>query len=228
MWSSTIGFSALSERGRWKAEFFCSADSSEGLSDALGLVPIRNLVKERGESIAPDSLGSALVNYIGLEHILSMTGELADYYAPRRANEVKSRSKLFKGGDVLFGRLRPNLNKVMVARGSVSEGICSTEIFVLIPDTSQVLPMVLRYLLSSQYVQRHALRLQTGTALPRMSLNDFLDIEIPVPPLEVQRNLEADLERKFEELVDLRNRVRLLPETILQEFLQAAESASPA
>ena len=226
MWSSTVGFSELTKRGRWKVEFFCSPDFSEDRPDTIRLVPIRNLVKERKESLDPSTLGNTIVNYIGLEHIRPMTGELVDYYSPRCAKEVKSRSKTFKQGDVLFGRLRPSLNKVMVARGSVCEGICSTEIFVLIPVKTIVLPMVLRYLLSSHYVQRHALRLQTGTALPRMNLNDLLDIEVPVPPLKVQKHLESELERRFDELTTLRKRVQQLPEKILQDFLQAAKSAS--
>ncbi|MHB8303548.1 MAG: restriction endonuclease subunit S [Acidobacteriaceae bacterium] len=221
-----IGFDALTERGRWKVEFFCSPESSNDRPDAAGLVPIRSLVRERKESVDPSGLGNAIVNYIGLEHIQSMTGELVDYFTPRIAKEVKSRSKVFKEEDVLFGRLRPSLNKVMVARGSVCEGICSTEIFVLIPDKTVVLPMVLRYLLSSHYIQKHALRLQSGTALPRMNLDDLLDIEVPVPPLKVQRKLEAELNRRFGELTELRKRVEQLPEMILQDFLKTAEAAS--
>jgi hypothetical protein len=225
MWSSAVGFDALIERGRWKVEFFCSPDLSDDHTDAIGLIPIRSLVRERKESLDPSSLGSTIVNYIGLEHIQSMTGELVDYFAPRVARGVKSRSKVFQKDDVLFGRLRPGLNKVMVAQGNVCEGICSTEIFVLIPDKTVVLPMVLRYLLSSHYIQRHTMRLQSGTALPRMSLDDLLDIEVPVPPLKIQKKLEADLSRQFGELTELRKRVERLPETILQDFLSAAESA---
>jgi len=224
MWSSIVKFDALTERGRWKVEFFCSPDEGDVRPDAEGLVPIRNLVKERKESVDPKALGGSMVNYIGLEHIQSLTGELVDYFEPRSAKEVKSRSRVFKEGDVLFGRLRPNLNKVMVAQGKASEGICSTEILVLIPDKAAILPMVLRYLLSSHYVQRHALRLQTGTALPRMSLQDLLDIEVPVPPMKVQQQLEVQLKQQFEELTSLRARVQQLPGTILQDFLQVAES----
>jgi|SRR5665213_2201862 len=228
MWSSTVTFNALTERGRWKVEFFCSPDAADDRTDAEGLVPIRKLVRERKESVDPGMLGGAIVNYIGLEHIQSMTGELVDYFEPRSAKEVKSRSKIFKEEDVLFGRLRPNLNKVMVARGKVCEGICSTEILVLIPDRTAILPMVLRYLLSSHYIQRHALRLQTGTALPRMSLDDLLDIEVPVPPMTVQIELEVKLKLQFDELITLRARVQRLPGTILQDFLQVAESTIPA
>jgi hypothetical protein len=228
MWSSTVKFDALTERGRWKVEFFCSPDSGDDRPDVKGLIPIRKLVRERKESVDPMTLGGSVVNYIGLEHIQSMTGELVDYFEPRTAKEVKSRSRVFKEGDVLFGRLRPNLNKVMVAQGKASEGICSTEILVLIPDKAVILPMVLRYLLSSHYIQRHALRLQTGTALPRMSLQDLLDIEVPVPPIKVQKQLEAQLQQQFEELMTLRARVQKLPGTILHDFLQLAESGAVA
>lgn len=225
MWSSTIAFDKLQERNRWKVEFFCSPEGESEHTD--GVVAIRSLVRERKESVEPSTLGSATVNYVGLENVLSLTGELVSF-EPRCATEVKSRSKVFKAGDILFGRLRPNLNKVWLADGTLGSGICSTEFFVLVPESDLVRPLILRYLLSSHHVQRHAIRLQTGTALPRMNLDDLLDIEVPVPPLSAQMEIEAELQRKFEELVSLRARLERLPESILSEFLTAVESGQGA
>jgi restriction endonuclease S subunit len=187
------------------------------------LVPLRPLVKERKETVDPSSLGSAEVNYLGLEHIRSFTGELVGF-SPRSAVSIKSRSKVFRSGDVLYGRLRPNLNKVWLARGDVSEGICSTEFLVLVPVTGRIRPAVLRYLLSSHYVQRHAMRLQTGTALPRMNLDDLLDIEVPVPDMETQERLEKKLLSDFNTLVTLRVQLEEMPKRILEEFMQEVES----
>jgi restriction endonuclease S subunit len=160
---------------------------------------------------------------LGLEHIQSFTGELVGF-SPRPAASIKSRSKVFRAGDVLYGRLRPYLNKVWLVRGEVSEGICSTEFLVLIPNTDLIRAAVLRYLLSSHYVQRHAMRLQTGTALPRMNLDDLLDIEVPVPDLETQKRLEKRLLSDFDKLVALRAQLEEMPKRILEELLQEIES----
>lgn len=225
MWTSIVGLESLIERGRWKVEYFCPAEKLANITEWDWLTPVGKLVTERKETIEPASLGEQLVNYVGLEHVQSMTGELADHFGARKAKDVKSRSKVFREDDVLFGRLRPNLNKVIVAKGAIADGICSGEFFVLIPNKQVILPMVLRYLLSSHYVQRHADRLQTGTALPRMNLDDLFAIEVPVPPLNIQHKLERKLEAQFAELVRLRKKVREMPEEILNKFLCEIEES---
>jgi restriction endonuclease S subunit len=217
-------FNILCKQGRWKAEFFLLTDT-ENDKDRLAsenLVPIRSLVTERKETVDPSSLGNVEINYLGLENILSLTGELVEF-SSRPAKSIKSRSKVFRTGDVLYGRLRPNLNKVWLACGDISEGICSTEFLVLVPVVDRIRPAVLRYLLSSQYIQRHALRLQTGTALPRMNLDDLLDIEVPVPTLEKQKKLEEKLLDDFRNLIALRAKLNEMPRRILEEFMQEVE-----
>ena len=222
MWSTTIPFEDLLQRGRWKVEYFCSPEKNAVESNNDSFVPIRSIVKERKETVDPTSLGEKIINYLSLEHIQSLTGELIGF-KPRSARSVKSRCKIFREGDVLFGRLRPNLNKVWLVQGDLSEGLCSTEFLVLIPNQDRVRPMVLRYLLSSHYIQRHAQRLLTGTALPRMNLDDLLDIEIPLPNLEIQRQLEYELFEKFQEMVALRKQLNLMPTKILETFLSEVE-----
>lgn len=222
MWASTIDFKSLQERGRWKVEFFCSMDSENRLTQDL--VPIGTLVQERRETIDPTSLGNKLINYVGLEHIQSLTGELVNF-SPRSATMVKSRSKVYCENDVLYGRLRPSLNKVWLANGEANNGICSTEFFVLIADEKKIRPLILRYLLSSHYVQRHAERLQTGTALPRMNLDDLLEIKVPVPELSLQKHIESELTKQFGELLKIRQKMQTLPETIMQDFLLKVEAA---
>ena len=67
------------------------------------------------------------VKYVGLDNIESKSGTLVgevntDY------SEIKSAKPRFKKGDILYGKLRPNLNKVYLA---TFDGVCLTDIFVL-------------------------------------------------------------------------------------------------
>jgi len=64
-----------------------------------------------------------LLPYVGMEHIGSGSGRLNIEPTP---SAVKSATFHFDKGHVLYGRLRPYLNKVLV---SDFEGHCSTEIF---------------------------------------------------------------------------------------------------
>ena len=67
------------------------------------------------------------------------------------------------------------------------EGICSGEFYVLTPDHQRLTSRFGRELLASSYVQAVVRGMTTGSALPRLQLDDLLDIEVPLPTLDAQR-----------------------------------------
>jgi type I restriction enzyme M protein len=192
MVTRVLPFSDLVSQGRWKVEFFLS-NGGGSKSTAYPLVCLRDVLRERREALDPQEHPGNLFIYLGLEHVQPVTGDLTVGYQPREGREVLSRSKVFRRGDVLYGRLRPMLNKVFVGDERVQEGICSGEFYVLVPDTSRILPHFARALLASRYVQDVVAGMTTGSALPRLQLDDLLDIEVPLPPLEVQTDYESKL-----------------------------------
>lgn len=192
MVTKVVLFSELAAQRRWKVEFFCS-DASGSKCTAYPLVVLGDLLNERRETLDPQQYPSHVFNYLGLEHVQPLTGDLTEGYEPRAGRAVLSRSKIFYKGDILYGRLRPSLNKVFVADESISEGICSAEFYVLVPDAKRVLPHFTRALLASRYVQDVVKGMTTGSALPRLQLGDLLEIEVPLPPLDVQEDYESKL-----------------------------------
>jgi type I restriction enzyme S subunit len=62
--------------------------------------------------------------YIGLEHIGSNTGRIVGM---GKGTDVKSTKNRFYKGDVLYGKLRPYLNKTVIIDFN---GICSTDLIV--------------------------------------------------------------------------------------------------
>jgi hypothetical protein len=191
MWTGTASMDQLRQRGRWNVEFFCNEVFTRPQS-VFNWVPLRSLVVERKETLDPQSYSDHLFNYMSLENVQSATGDLVNF-TPHYGREIRSRSKVFRKGDLLYGRLRPYLNKAFLANGRVSSGICSGEFYVLIPNTDLVLPHFLRFLLSSHYVQRFVSNLQTGSALPRLQLEDLMQIELPLPSLAKQSIYEEFL-----------------------------------
>ena len=67
-------------------------------------------------------------NYISLEHIESQTGRLINF-SPTIWKQIKSGKVVFKKWMILYGKLRPYLNKVYIAE---FDGIASTEILPMI------------------------------------------------------------------------------------------------
>ena len=224
MWTGTVGSSELFQANRWTVAYF--AKGSPVMSAGFPTRPLREVVQERRGATDPQDLGEELINYLGLENIRPQTGELVDF-APRKAMTVKSRSKIFRRGDVLFGRLRPELNKVYIADGAVADGICSGEFIVLIAAEKFLVPRYLRHVLASRFVTQFARQLKSGAALPRMNVDDLLSIEIPIPPLPIQTRISQQLEAYDEELAALRERLDALPLSVTNALVEALEQGHP-
>lgn len=222
MWTGETNLNDLQKRSSWKVEFFCG-ESLPRTTAAFPSSLIGDIVKERRETIDPQSHPKILLNYLGLENVQSTTGNLIGF-EPRYGKEIKSRSKVFHSGDILYGRLRPYLNKVYVADELLDNGICSGEFLVLTPDANRVLPHFLRALLSSTYVHQFVSRLQTGSALPRLQLDDLLSIQVPIPPIEQQESYEIFLKIQSAYQRQLAEELAQLPQKTLTTFTQSLET----
>jgi len=142
----------------------------------------------RSETVDPH-LYSGDVEYIGLENIESNSGYLVGDTLTDYSN-IKSLKRVFQKSDVLYGKLRPNLNKVWQATFS---GICSTDIYVL-RAKAEILPILLETFLRSNRINKQILNGVSGSQLPRVSFEYIADLEIPLPPLAVQREIAAAIE----------------------------------
>jgi type I restriction enzyme S subunit len=105
----------------------------------------------------------------------------------------------FQKGDVLYGKLRPYLNKVVIADRS---GVCSTEIIPLRPQAF-VEAGYLRLFLRSPYFLRYAAAKNYGMKMPRLGTKDLESAQIPLPPLGEQKRIVA----KVDELMALCDRL---------------------
>ncbi|MBN3879598.1 MULTISPECIES: restriction endonuclease subunit S [unclassified Nostoc] len=157
-------------------------------------VLLGEVVSQVNQRITPvDEYANENINYIGLGNIASNTGELIDFF-PVRGEQILSSSPKFEPGDILFGRMRPYLNKVWLAEFN---GVCSGEAVVLRPNKQKVDPIFLQGLLLSQITLNQVVPLQSGTSLPRVSASDVLSIKLPIPEdLNKQREISAEISRR--------------------------------
>lgn len=125
------------------------------------------------DKIDPSTKPEELFNYVGLEHLESNTGKILSW-EPSIGSSIKSTKNAFKKGQVLYGKLRPYLNKVVIPD---FEGICSTDILVL--DSKH--PTILQRVLLSQDFVDEASKKMSGVNLPRIKVKDFLDMKISYP-----------------------------------------------
>lgn len=136
--------------------------------------------------IDPQTSDSASHFYVGLEHIESHTGRLLrDADDVTESSEILSIKTAFTKDDILYGKLRPNLNKVYLAE---QDGICSTDIWAL-RTTDQLLPEFALQYLRSPAIHVRAAQLAAGANLPRISANAFDRLSVRLPTLPEQQRI---------------------------------------
>ena len=111
----------------------------------------------------------------------------------RNAGSTKHR---FHKGQVLYSKLRPYLNKVVLAD---EDGYCTSEILPLEFEWN-ILPQYARYFLMSPTFLRYANKCSYGVKMPRLGTADGKKAIILVPPLEEQKRIVIAIEQTFSQL----------------------------
>lgn len=112
-----------------------------------------------------------------------------------KTKTFNSTKKLFNKGDILYGKLRPYLDKVIVAD---EDGICTTEILPLRPY-GNLNPFYIRWVLKNPIFLQYANQLTYGVKMPRLGTEDGKNAIIPLPPIAEQQRIVA----KVEELMQI-------------------------
>ncbi len=162
---------------------------------AYPLTSIGEVLDRVSESIDP-MMETGTVAYVGLENIETNSGRLvgdvqADY------SEIRSLKAKFSAGDVLYGKLRPNLNKVYFAQ---MNGICSTDIFVFRAKSS-IDPRFVSIVMRSPQFNDEVLKGIGGAQLPRVGFEHLKNLMIPLPPLAIQQEIVAEIEG-YQKIID--------------------------
>ena len=114
--------------------------------------------------------------------------------AERNAASTKHR---FHKGQVLYSKLRPYLNKVVLAD---EDGYCTSEILPLEFERN-ILPQYARYYLMSPAFLRYANKCSYGVKMPRLGTADGKKAIISIPPFEEQKRIVLAIELAFAQLV---------------------------
>jgi len=135
--------------------------------------------------------------YIGMESIESSTGK---YLGTLLAEEVKSSTFKFNSSHVLYGRLRPYLNKVLIPD---FDGHCSTEIFPILVSKKIEKKFLFFWLIRQDTVNKINATC-TGARMPRANMNEVLKFNISLPSIAIQKKLIVDMENFTQEVVKIK------------------------
>ena len=129
--------------------------------------------------------------FVGLEHVESHTGNFSRDFV-RKPEALLATKFRFGPKHVLYGKLRPYLNKVALPD---FEGVCTTEILPLLPNAAELdRGFLYGLLLSPPFVRWASLRV-SGANLPRLDPGTMEEFTFRLPTLPEQRRIAGLLEQ---------------------------------
>ena len=132
---------------------------------------------------------------LDLEDIEKETGIVLKKIRKAKRNAASTKH-LFHKGQVLYSKLRPYLNKVVLAD---EDGYCTSEILPLEFERN-ILPQYARYYLMSPAFLRYANKCSYGVKMPRLGTTDGRKAIISIPPINEQERIVATIEQVFTQL----------------------------
>ena len=198
-----------------------SASSSPNPRVALG-----EILTQRNEIIHPYDNPSGPDVFVGLEHIESGTGRRLGS-EPIDKSAMTGRKARFRASDIVYGYLRPYLNKVWLAD---FDGLCSVDQYVYVVDRRQAdAEYIAWFMRSPLFLSRAPVDSGPGQ-LPRIRLDEIARVELDLPALAEQKRVAAAVSRQMDAVARLRvaaethaAEISRLPATLLRRaFLEGS------
>ncbi|MYC59667.1 MAG: hypothetical protein F4X09_05665, partial [Gammaproteobacteria bacterium] len=175
------------------------------------IAPLGDLCEMDRQGLQSDESDAKSLPFVGVENVESGSGVI-DFGNDTRVGSQKSTSFRFDERHVLYGKLRPYLNKVATPAFA---GKCSTELVPLLPRAG-VDREFLGYLLRRKETVEYVMSSVTGARMPRTDMKALMSLSVPLPPPDEQMRIVTILNRaaKIE-------RLRRQAQERLREFIPA-------
>ena len=128
---------------------------------------------------------------LNLDMVEAQTGRILDYLYVNE-EEVGNSTCTFDTTNVLYSKLRPYLNKVVIPDRC---GYATSELIPLKPNPMKLERTYLAFMLRSDEFVNMINEKVAGAKMPRVSMSDFKEFDVPVPPMELQKQFDAFVEQ---------------------------------
>ena len=121
---------------------------------------------------------------LNLDMVESQTGQILEKVL-LPPSEIGNSTTTFNEENVLYSKLRPYLNKVVIPD---EPGYCTSELVPLLPDKEKLNRVFLAYLLRSKFFVEYINTRVAGAKMPRVSMSDFRDFDVILPQYTLQES----------------------------------------
>jgi type I restriction enzyme S subunit len=130
------------------------------------------------------------VIHIGAGNIVSEKGTLVDLQTAKEENLISGKF-LFDESMVLYSKIRPYLKKIVKCN---FKGLCSADIYPLVPFKEKMTQSFLYHLLSSYYFTEYAIEGSQRAGMPKVNRKHLFSYSFSCPPIEEQKQIVEKLD----------------------------------
>ena len=154
---------------------------------------------------------------LNLDMVEAQTGRILDYLIVTE-EEVGNSTCTFDTSNVLYSKLRPYLNKVVIPDRC---GYATSEMVPLQPVKSKINREYLAFMLRSDEFVNMINEKVAGAKMPRVSMGDFRKFDVPIPPMKLQEQF-ADFVKQVDKskvvVQKALDEAQLLFDCLMQEY----------
>lgn len=172
----------------------------------------RNWTTQKMKNVAPQkSFCGQIPEYKGkywllnLDMVESQTGTILEKVLFESA-EIGNSTTTFDEQNVLYSKLRPYLNKVVIP---MEPGYCTSELVPLRPQKNVLDRIFFAYLLRNPYFVEYINSRVAGAKMPRVNMTDFREFEVILPPYEFQRQFASKIDAITHQKDDIKASINL-------------------
>lgn len=140
-------------------------------------------------------------NYIDISCVENVSGKFLGANRILSAEAPSRARRSVQIADVLISTVRPNLKAFAILKEIPERAIASTGFAVLRAKTEQLLPGFLIFMLRHEKAVDQMIGMMGKGAYPSINQSDVESIKIPLPPLEVQKEIVAEIEG-YQKVID--------------------------
>ena len=154
------------------------------------------------ESVDPKELYSgSYFNYIDISCVENESGRFLGPNEVESANSPSRARRLVAHGDILVSTVRPNLRAFTILTNLPERAVASTGFAVLRSRAQLLLPEFLILLIRDAHSVHQMVSMMGKGSYPSINQKDVESVQIPLPSLEVQREIVAEIEG-YQKVID--------------------------
>ena len=146
-------------------------------------VSLKDVCEIKAKLVDPKEAPYCNQFHVGAGNMTSLSNELENVLTAKEENLISSKFP-FNTDSVLYSKIRPYLRKVHLPS---YEGICSADIYPLIPIKHKLNREYLYYLLLSKHFTNYAMSGSARSGMPKVNRNHLFDYHFPLPSIKEQK-----------------------------------------